>query len=127
MPPPFKGIFRLSQSELQELQKQLDQLLKDGKINASMSPYGAPVLFVKKKDGTLRMCIIELSTLKQFRIVMLYLELTNYSIVYMEQKSIRKSILQADIIKLGSILKTDIKQLFERDMDIMNSMLCHLV
>src|SRR5439155_15631816 len=71
--------------------------------------------------------IIELSTLKQFRIVMLYLELTNYSIVYMEQKSIRKSISQVDIIKLGSILKTDIKQLFERDMDIMNSMLCHLI
>src|SRR5205814_914343 len=65
--------------------------------------------------------IIELSTLKQFRMVMLDLELTNYSIVYMEQKSIRKSILQADIIKLGSILKTDIKQLFERDMDITNS------
>src|SRR5436189_2545616 len=57
MPPPFKGIFRLSQFELQELKKQLDQLLKDGKINPSTSPYGAPVLFVKKKDGTLRMCI----------------------------------------------------------------------
>src|SRR5438552_10782410 len=71
--------------------------------------------------------IIELSTLKQFRIVMVYLELTNYLIVYMEQKSIRKSILQADIIKLGSILKTDIKQLFKRNMDITNSMLCHLV
>src|SRR5436190_295689 len=35
----------------------LDQLLKDRKINPSTSPYGAPVLFVKKKDGTLRMCI----------------------------------------------------------------------
>ena len=57
MPPPFKGIFRLSQLELQELKSQLDQLLKDGKISPSISPYGAPVLFVKKKDGTLRMCI----------------------------------------------------------------------
>src|SRR5437762_13817088 len=57
MPQTFKGIFRLSQFELQELKKQLDQLLKDGKINPSTSPYGAPVLFVKKKDGTLRMCI----------------------------------------------------------------------
>src|SRR4030095_1065017 len=57
MSPPFKGIFRLSQFELQELKKQLDQLLKDGKIELSTSPYGAPVLFVKKKDGTLRMCI----------------------------------------------------------------------
>jgi hypothetical protein len=57
MPPPFKGIFRLSQLELRELKRQLDQLLKDGKIKPSTSPYGAPVLFVKKKDGKLRMCI----------------------------------------------------------------------
>src|SRR6266480_4912472 len=71
--------------------------------------------------------IIELSTLNQFRIIMLYLELTNYSIAYMEQRSIQRLILQADIIKLQSIQKTDIKQLFELDMDIMNLMLCHLV
>src|SRR5271165_6278440 len=57
LPPPFKGIFRLSQAELQELRTQLQQLLKDGKISPSTSPYGAPVLFVKKKDGSLRMCI----------------------------------------------------------------------
>ena len=57
MSPPFKGIFRLSQLELRELKRQLDQLLKDGKIKPSTSPYGAPVLFVKKKDGKLRMCI----------------------------------------------------------------------
>ena len=57
MPPPFRGIFRLSQLELRELKRQLDQLLRDGKIKPSTSPYGAPVLFVKKKDGKLRMCI----------------------------------------------------------------------
>ena len=56
-PSQFKGIFRLSQVELQELRKQLNQLLKDGKINPSTSPYGVPVLFAKKKDGGLRMCI----------------------------------------------------------------------
>ena len=43
--------------ELQELRKQLDMLLRDGKISPSTSPYGAPVLFAKKKDGGLRMCI----------------------------------------------------------------------
>src|SRR5437762_1588455 len=57
MPPPFRGIFRLSQYELRELKQQLDQLLKDGKIKPSTSPYGAPVLFAKKKTGKLRMCI----------------------------------------------------------------------
>jgi hypothetical protein len=56
-PPPFKGIFRLSLTELAELKKQIETLLKDGKISPSTSPYGAPVLFVKKKDGGLRMCI----------------------------------------------------------------------
>src|SRR5438477_1544422 len=43
--------------ELQELRKQLDDLLRDGKISSSISSYEAPVLFVKKKDSSLRMCI----------------------------------------------------------------------
>jgi Reverse transcriptase (RNA-dependent DNA polymerase)/RNase H-like domain found in reverse transcriptase/Integrase zinc binding domain/Aspartyl protease len=55
--PPFRAIFRLSQSELDILKETIDKLLKEGKINPSTSPYGAPVLFVKKKDGSLRMCI----------------------------------------------------------------------
>ena len=56
-PPQFRGIFRLSQVELQELRKQLSQLLKDGKINPSISFYEASILFAKKKDDGLRMCI----------------------------------------------------------------------
>jgi hypothetical protein len=43
--------------ELRELKKQLDQLLAEGKISPSTSLYSAPVLFVKKKDGILRICI----------------------------------------------------------------------
>ena len=43
--------------ELQELKKQLQELLDKGLIRPSVSPWGAPVLFVKKKDGTLRLCI----------------------------------------------------------------------
>jgi hypothetical protein len=57
MPPPFKGIFRLSQMELRELKKQLDQLLIEGKISPSTSLYSALVLFVKKKDRILRIYI----------------------------------------------------------------------
>jgi hypothetical protein len=53
IPPSFKGIFRLSQMELNELKKQLDQLLIEGKISPSTSPYDAPVLFIKKKDESL--------------------------------------------------------------------------
>ena len=43
--------------ELRELQTQLQELLDKGFIRPSVSPWGAPVLFVKKKDGTLRLCI----------------------------------------------------------------------
>lgn len=43
--------------EMQELKTQLNELLEKGYIKPSASPWGAPVLFVKKKDGSLRLCI----------------------------------------------------------------------
>jgi transposase InsO family protein len=55
--PPSRPAYRLSNTELDELKKQLTELLDLGFIQPSKSPYGAPVLFVKKKDGTFRMCI----------------------------------------------------------------------
>ena len=57
MPPSFKGIFRLSQLELHELKQQLDQLLRNGKIKPSTSSYDISVLFTKKKNSKLRICI----------------------------------------------------------------------
>ena len=53
--PPSKPAYRLSQSELDEVQLQITDLLKKGIIEPSKSPYGAPVFFVRKSDGTLRM------------------------------------------------------------------------
>ncbi|CAN4123904.1 unnamed protein product [Withania somnifera] len=47
----------MAPAELRELKEQLKDLLEKGFIKPSMSPWGAPVLFVRKKDGTLRMCI----------------------------------------------------------------------
>jgi predicted aspartyl protease len=55
--PISKAPYRMSTLELKELQLQLEELLKKGYIHPSVSPWGAPVLFVKKKDGTLRLCI----------------------------------------------------------------------
>jgi hypothetical protein len=55
--PVSKTPYRMSTPELKELQMQLEELLKKGYICPSVSPWGAPVLFVKKKDGTLRLCI----------------------------------------------------------------------
>ena len=53
----YKSPYRMSTPELKELQMQLEELLKKGYIRPSVSPWGAPVLFVKNKDGTLRLCI----------------------------------------------------------------------
>ncbi|KAL4032361.1 hypothetical protein IC575_005432 [Cucumis melo] len=49
--------YRMAPSELKELKMQLQELVDMGYIRPSVSPWGAPVLFVKKKDGTLRLCI----------------------------------------------------------------------
>ena len=55
--PPSRPTYRLSPAELDELRKQLADLETHGFIQPSKSPFGAPVLFVKKKGGELRMCI----------------------------------------------------------------------
>ncbi|GJS76683.1 putative reverse transcriptase domain-containing protein [Tanacetum coccineum] len=49
--------YRLAPSEMQELSDQLQELANRGFIRPSTSPWGAPILFVKKKDGSFRMCI----------------------------------------------------------------------
>jgi hypothetical protein len=55
--PVSKYPYRMSTPELKELQFHLEEILKKGYILPSVSPWGAPVLFMKKKDGTLRLCI----------------------------------------------------------------------
>ncbi|XP_070010174.1 uncharacterized protein [Nicotiana sylvestris] len=51
--PPY----RMAPAELKELKEQLKDLLEKGFIRPSVSPWGVPVLFVRKKDGLLRICI----------------------------------------------------------------------
>ncbi|KAL3701254.1 hypothetical protein R1sor_019276 [Riccia sorocarpa] len=55
--PPCKAPYRLALHELEECKAQIEEMLEKGFIQPSVSPYGAPVLFVKKKDESLRMCI----------------------------------------------------------------------
>ncbi|NBJ65466.1 hypothetical protein D5266_09835, partial [bacterium c-19] len=55
--PVSKNPYRMAPIELKELKVQLQELVDKGFIRSSSSPWGAPVLFVKKKDGSLRMCI----------------------------------------------------------------------
>jgi hypothetical protein len=49
--------YRMSMPELVELKLQLKEMMDKGYIRPSVSPWGALILFVKKKDGTLRLCI----------------------------------------------------------------------
>eukprot|EP00253_Pinus_taeda_P017798 PITA_17798 len=55
--PVSRVPYRMSVPELTELKMQLQELLDKNYIRPSVSPWGAPVLFVRKKDGTFRMCI----------------------------------------------------------------------
>ncbi|GJR23331.1 putative reverse transcriptase domain-containing protein [Tanacetum coccineum] len=55
--PVVKSPYHLAPTEMQELSNQLKELQDKGFIRLSSSPWGAPVLFMKKKDGSFRMCI----------------------------------------------------------------------
>nr|GFB20603.1 putative reverse transcriptase domain-containing protein [Tanacetum cinerariifolium] len=55
--PVARVPYRLAPSEMKELSEQLKELSDKGFIRPSSSPWGAPVLFVKKRDGSFRMCI----------------------------------------------------------------------
>ena len=55
--PISRAPYRMAPIELKELKTQLQELLNKGFVRPSVSPWVAPVMFVKKKYGTLRMCI----------------------------------------------------------------------
>jgi hypothetical protein len=55
--PIYKTPYRMATPELAELKEHIKELLEKGFIRASSSPWGAPVIFVLKKDGTQRLCV----------------------------------------------------------------------
>jgi hypothetical protein len=55
--PPFGPLYPLSKTELETLKEWLEDNLSKGFIRASSSPAASPILFVKKTDGTLRLCV----------------------------------------------------------------------
>ena len=55
--PPSRAPYRLGPKEVAEMGEQIKDLLSQGYIRPSCSPYGAPILFVPKKDGRWRMCV----------------------------------------------------------------------
>ena len=57
VPPIHCPLYKTSLLELEEAKKQIESMLEHGFIRPSDSPYGAPILFVPKKDGSLQFCI----------------------------------------------------------------------
>jgi hypothetical protein len=55
--PVSRTPYRMSTLEIVDLKIELKEMMDKGYIRPSVSPWGAPILFVKKKDGTLRLCI----------------------------------------------------------------------
>ena len=55
--PISKASYRMAPAELKELGKQLEELIEKRFVRPSILPWGAPVLFVKKKDGSMRLCV----------------------------------------------------------------------
>jgi hypothetical protein len=55
--PIYKTPFRMTTPELAELKEHIKELLEKGFIRPSSSPWGAPVIFLPKKDGTQRLCV----------------------------------------------------------------------
>ena len=55
--PMSRALYRMAPTELKELKSQLQELLDKGFIRPSVSPWGAPILFVKNKYDTLQMCM----------------------------------------------------------------------
>jgi hypothetical protein len=53
----YKTPFRMTTPELAELKEHIRELLEKGFISPSSSPWGAPMIFVLKKDGTQRLCV----------------------------------------------------------------------
>ena len=81
----------MTPAELKELKEQVKDLLDKGFIRPSISPWGAPVLFVKKKYGSLRMCIdyrqLKKVTIKnKYPIQELITCLTNFSVLAISKR-----------------------------------------
>ncbi|GJR63886.1 putative reverse transcriptase domain-containing protein [Tanacetum coccineum] len=118
--PVAHAPYRLAPSEMKELSVQLQELLEKGFIRQSLSPWGAPVLFVKKKDGSFRMCIddheLNKLTVKNcyplLRIDYLFNQLQGFNVYSkIDLRSIYhqfSSMLDIDPVKIGAIYEVEL-------------------
>ncbi|GKF80208.1 hypothetical protein Tco_0238810 [Tanacetum coccineum] len=120
--PIARAPYRLAPSEMKELSDQLQELSEKGFIRPSSSPWGAPVLFVKKKDGSFWMCI-------DYRVLNKLKLKNHYPIPRIDNLFQRSSIYSKIDLRSGyhqlrvckeDIPKTSRRPHSELDMDIMN-------
>jgi hypothetical protein len=120
--PISKRPYRMLPKELAELKIQLQELLDKGYIRPSSSPWGSPALFVKKKDGSLRMCVdycpLNVVTIKnKYPLPTLMCSLINWLVL----RSFPRSISDRAIIKSRFGQVTFQRQPFPPDTAFMNS------
>ncbi|PWA76257.1 reverse transcriptase domain-containing protein [Artemisia annua] len=120
--PVARAPYRVSPTEPEEFSKQLAELSEKGFIRPSSSPWGAPVLFVKKKDGSFRMCI-DYRELNKLTVKNRYpLPRIDDLFDQLQGSSVYSKIdLRSDIINFGFWKKTFRRRLSEPVMDTMNS------
>jgi hypothetical protein len=118
--PVSRRSYRMPPNELAELKTQLQDLLEKGFIRPSSSPWGCPSIFVKKKDQTLRMCVMR----SQSRIRTLFPGLTSYLISLPELGYFRRLTSSWVIIRSVSDPKIYPKPHSLCGMDYLNIWLC---
>ncbi|KAL0367280.1 UNVERIFIED_CONTAM: Transposon Tf2-11 polyprotein [Sesamum radiatum] len=124
--PISRTPYRMAPAELKELKSQLTELLKRGFIRPSFSPWGAPVLFVRKKDGTLRMCI-DYRGLNSITIKNKYpLPQIDELFDQLQGSRVSKLDLRQGYYQLRFEKQISLKPLLTRDMAITNSWSCPL-
>nr|GEU37490.1 hypothetical protein [Tanacetum cinerariifolium] len=107
--PPTKAPYRMPPLELEELRKQLKELIDAGYIRPSKAPYGAPVLFQRKKDESLWMCIDYRALNKVFQVLRdneLYVKLEKCSFAQDEVEYLGHKIKDGRLMMDGAKIKT---------------------
>ena len=123
--PPFGPIYSLSQNELAALREYLNKNLAKNFIRHSKSPAGAPILFVKKKDGSLRMCVDYRGLNKSpSRIGIHYRLFQDFLISSIKQRSTLRSTFEELIIWFVSRQATNGRLHSGQGMDTLNTVSC---
>ncbi|XP_073137027.1 uncharacterized protein [Henckelia pumila] len=104
-----KAPYRMAPLELKELKDQLEDLLNKGYIRPSVSPWGAPVLFVRKKDGSMRLCI-DYRQLNQVTGSSVYSKIdlrSGYHQLRVRESDVSKTAFRTRVIFLGHVISGD--------------------